>query len=54
MKYPNDRFHEMPPLSFAQSQMWVIDQMTPGNPAYNLPFGIGSAAGWSLRPWKTV
>jgi amino acid adenylation domain-containing protein len=27
------------PLSFAQSQMWVIDQMTPGNPAYNLPFG---------------
>src|SRR6266516_4042924 len=27
------------PLSFAQSQMWVIDQMTPGNPAYNLPVG---------------
>ncbi len=27
------------PLSFAQSQMWLIDQMTPGNPAYNLPFG---------------
>ncbi len=24
------------PLSFAQHQMWVIDQMTPGNPAYNL------------------
>jgi len=24
------------PLSFAQRQMWVIDQMTPGNPAYNL------------------
>ena len=28
------------PLSFAQRQMWVIDQMTPGNPAYNLPVGI--------------
>src|SRR5688572_27567612 len=28
------------PLSFAQSQMWVIDQMTPGNPAYNLPYGF--------------
>jgi len=27
------------PLSFAQLQMWVIDQMTPGNPAYNQPFG---------------
>ena len=27
------------PLSFAQRQMWVIDQMTPGNPAYNLPIG---------------
>ncbi|HKS06189.1 MAG TPA: amino acid adenylation domain-containing protein [Gemmatimonadaceae bacterium] len=25
------------PLSFAQMQMWVIDQLTPGNPAYNLP-----------------
>ena len=28
------------PLSFVQSQMWVIDQMTPGNPAYNLPYGF--------------
>jgi amino acid adenylation domain-containing protein len=27
------------PLSFTQHQMWVIDQMTPGNPAYNLPYG---------------
>src|SRR5436190_39643 len=27
------------PLSFSQRQMWVIDQMTPGNPAYNLPYG---------------
>ena len=27
------------PLSFAQLQMWVIDQMTPGNPAYNMPNG---------------
>src|SRR5262249_50012334 len=26
-------------LSFAQRQMWVIDQMTPGNPAYNVPVG---------------
>jgi amino acid adenylation domain-containing protein len=27
------------PLSFTQRQMWVIDQMTPGNPAYNMPYG---------------
>src|SRR3954468_4367508 len=26
------------PLSFTQRQMWVIDQMAPGNPAYNLPY----------------
>ena len=27
-------------LSFSQQQMWVIDQMRPGNHAYNLPIGI--------------
>ena len=27
------------PLSFAQLQMWVIDQITPGNPAYGQPNG---------------
>src|SRR5437763_1285005 len=27
------------PLSFTQRQIWVIDQMFPGNPAYNLPYG---------------
>ena len=28
------------PLSFSQQQMWVIDQMQPGNHAYNLPVGF--------------
>src|SRR5882757_2030243 len=28
---------EPAPLSVGQHQMWVIDQMTPGNPAYNIP-----------------
>jgi amino acid adenylation domain-containing protein len=28
------------PLSFSQLQMWVIDQMQPGNHAYNLPVGF--------------
>src|SRR2546426_7464622 len=27
------------PLSFAQRQMWIVDQIAPGNPAYNLPYG---------------
>jgi amino acid adenylation domain-containing protein len=36
-KRPN---HGSAPLSFAQRQMWVIDQMTPGNPAFNLPVGF--------------
>jgi amino acid adenylation domain-containing protein len=33
------RGRETAPLSFGQRQMWVIDQMTAGNPAYNLPVG---------------
>jgi aspartate racemase len=28
------------PLSFSQQQMWVIEQMTPGNYAYNLPMAF--------------
>src|SRR6267143_4710135 len=27
------------PLSFFQRQLWLLDQVTPGNPAYNLPIG---------------
>ena len=36
-KRPDPR---MAPLSCAQRQMWLIDQMTPGNAAYNLPYGF--------------
>src|ERR1039457_3256593 len=35
-KRPNRDFA---PLSFVQLQMWVIDQMTPDNLAYNEPVG---------------
>src|SRR5204862_4345950 len=39
LEIPTRPDREWAPLSFAQRQMWVIDQLTPGNPAYNLPNG---------------
>ena len=27
-------------LSFAQEQLWLLDQITPGTPAYNVPFAL--------------
>src|SRR4051794_24922606 len=36
-RLPRRAAGEPAPLSVAQHQVWVVDQMNPGNPAYSIP-----------------
>jgi amino acid adenylation domain-containing protein len=36
---PRERSGEVP-LSFAQERLWIVDQLSPGNAAYNMPLAV--------------
>src|SRR5262249_21131752 len=41
--------HEPLLCSFAQERLWFIDQLEPGNPAYNLPAALRATGGLDAR-----
>ncbi len=43
-----------PPLSFAQERLWLVDQLSPGNPAYNLPGALLLRGAFSPRAFAAA
>ncbi|YAF98112.1 MAG: amino acid adenylation domain-containing protein [Nodularia sp. CChRGM 3473] len=39
-KIPRQTQRDELPLSFAQQRLWFVDQLAPGNPAYNIPIAV--------------
>jgi amino acid adenylation domain-containing protein len=42
------------PLSYAQRQIWVLDQLSPGNPAYNMPYGFRLRGALDVRALESA
>jgi amino acid adenylation domain-containing protein len=42
------------PLSFAQERLWFIDQLEPGNPAYNCPIALRLRGALDVRALRTA
>jgi len=42
------------PLSFAQRRLWILEQLDPGNPTYNLPAAVALRGHLDLRAFRAA